>query len=261
LEPIGLQGIVLDLQLRDKVILVTGSSKGIGFSIAKMLHSEGCRVVLNARNAQELEKSVAKLPGSSGIVADVSVPEQANSLVKKVIKKYGCLDGLVCNVGSGQSVKPGEETFAEWQRVFTLNLWSTTNTVEASIDELKKSSGSIVCTSSICGLEVILGAPVTYSAAKAALHAYVRGIARPLGKKNIRINAVSPGNILFEGSVWERKLSENAEAVSEMCASEVSLGKLGQPDDVANLTAYLISPVSSFITGAIMTVDGGQLRS
>ena len=226
-----------------------------------MLHSEGCRVVFNARDAQELEKSVAKLPGSSGIVADVSVPEQANLLIKKVIKKYGCLDALVCNVGSGQSVMPGEETFEEWQRVFALNLWSATNTVEASIDELTKSRGSIVCTSSICGLEVIPGAPVTYSAAKAALHAYVRGIARPLGKKNIRINAVSPGNILFEGSVWERKLSENAEAVSKKCASDVSLGKLGQPDDVANLTAYLISPISSFITGAIMTVDGGQVRS
>jgi NAD(P)-dependent dehydrogenase (short-subunit alcohol dehydrogenase family) len=173
----------------------------------------------------------------------------------------GGLDILVCNVGGGRSVPPGEETYAEWQRIFALNLWSTTNTVEAAHEALSVSKGVIVCVSSICGLEVIPGAPVTYSAAKAALHAYVRGIARPLGKLGIRINAIAPGNILFNGSVWSRKLQENSAAVDRMLARNVALARLGAPQEVAELVAYLASPRSGFASGAVWALDGGQVHS
>jgi NAD(P)-dependent dehydrogenase (short-subunit alcohol dehydrogenase family) len=158
-------------------------------------------------------------------------------------------------------VPPGEETFSEWQRVFGLNLWSTTNAVEAARPALVASHGVIVCVSSICGLEVVPGAPITYSVAKAALHAYVRGMARPLGKLGVRVNAVAPGNILFEGSVWSRKLQEDADAVSTMLGRDVALGKLGTPQDVANLVVYLASPLSGFASGAVWTLDGGQAHS
>jgi NAD(P)-dependent dehydrogenase (short-subunit alcohol dehydrogenase family) len=110
-------------------------------------------------------------------------------------------------------------------------------------------------------LEVIAGAPVTYSVAKAALHSYVRGIARPLGKQNVRINAIALGNILFEGSVWSRKLSENSPTVQSMLERDVALGSLGKPQDVASLAAYLSSAHASFATGAIWTLDGGQVHS
>lgn len=250
----------MDLRLSGKVVLVTGSSKGIGFTIAEMLHTERCRVVLNARNVDELDVAVAKLPGAIGVVGDVSIPEQANILITKIIEAYGQLDGVVCNVGSGQSVKPGDETFDEWQRMFSINLWSATNVIEAATKVLFESKGSIVCTSSICGLEVIPEAPLTYSAAKAALHAYVRGISRPLGKRGVRINVVAPGNIFFEGSVWAGKLEDNSEVVAEMLNRDVALGQLGTPQDVANLTAYLLSPVSGFATGSVWTLDGGQVH-
>lgn len=145
--------------------------------------------------------------------------------------------------------------------IFALNLWSTTNSVEAARDALAASKGVVVCISSICGMEVIPGAPVTYSSAKAALHAYVRGIARPLGNQGVRINAVAPGNILFDGSVWSRKLLEDKLAVQSMLEKEVSLGCLGSPGDVANLVAYLASPRSSFCTGGGWSIDGGQVHS
>ena len=164
-------------------------------------------------------------------------------------------------MGGGRSVPPGQENAAEWQRVFALNLWSATNTLEAARGALAVSRGSAVCISSICGLEVVSGAPVTYSAAKAALHAYVRGIARPLGQEGSRINAVAPGNILFEGSVWSRKLVEDAQAVQDMLFGNVALSKLGTPQDVAQLVAYLASPVSGFATGSVWTLDGGQVRA
>jgi NAD(P)-dependent dehydrogenase (short-subunit alcohol dehydrogenase family) len=133
--------------------------------------------------------------------------------------------------------------------------------VEAARPALASSKGSVVCISSICGLEVVPGAPITYSSAKAALHAYVRGIAHPLGEQGVRINAVAPGNILFEGSVWTDKLSKDGDAVKKMLDREVALTRLGTPQEVAKLVAFLASPSSGFTTGKIWALDGGQVRS
>jgi len=250
----------MQLDLSEKVALVTGSSKGIGWVIAQTLHAEGCRVALNARNSLDLAAASAQLTGAIGVTGDVTRPAEARQVVNEVLSTFGRLDILVCNVGGGRSVSPGNETAEEWQRVFALNLWSATNSVEAALDALTISKGVIVCVSSICGLEVIPGAPITYSSAKAALHAYVRGIARPLGKQGVRINAVAPGNILFDGSVWSRKLTEDVPAVQTMLAKDVALGILGTPVDVANLVAYLASPRSSFASGSVWTLDGGQVH-
>lgn len=251
----------MQLDLSGKIALVTGSSKGIGRAIAHALHGEGCRVALNGRNAADLTAATAQLAGTIGVVGDVTQPAEARQIVAEVLSTFGRLDILVCNVGSGRSVPPGNETADEWQRVFALNLWSVTNSVEAARDALAASKGVVVCISSICGLEVIHGAPVTYSAAKAALHAYVRGVARPLGKQGVRINAVAPGNILFDGSVWSRKLAEGAPAVQAMLAKDVALGSLGTPSDVASLVAYLASSRSCFASGSVWTLDGGQVHS
>jgi NAD(P)-dependent dehydrogenase (short-subunit alcohol dehydrogenase family) len=114
--------------------------------------------------------------------------------------------------------------------------------VEAAGKALAATKGSIVCISSICGNEVVPGVLVTYSAAKAALNSYVRGIARPLGKQGIRINAIAPGNILFDGSVWSRNLAEDESAVKKMLERDVALNQLGTPMNVAELAAYLVSP-------------------
>ena len=173
----------------------------------------------------------------------------------------GRLDILVCNVGSGGSVPPGHETAAEWHRVFGLNLWSATNAIEAAKDALCGSRGAIVCISSICGVEVVPGAPVTYSAAKAALNAYVRGIARPFGKDQVRINAIAPGNILFDGSVWDRKARENPMAMAQMLERDVALARLGDLQSIADWAAWLASPRCNFVTGQIYVVDGGQVRT
>jgi 3-oxoacyl-[acyl-carrier protein] reductase len=251
----------MQLDLAGKSALITGSSRGIGRAIAETLHAKGVRIAINGRAEADLAFVTNAMPGAIAVAGDVTRPEDARRVVAMATAALGGLDILVCNVGSGRSVPPGEETFSEWQRVFGLNLWSTTNAVEAARPALVASHGVIVCVSSICGLEVVPGAPITYSVAKAALHAYVRGMARPLGKLGVRVNAVAPGNILFEGSVWSRKLQEDADAVSTMLGRDVALGKLGTPQDVANLVVYLASPLSGFASGAVWTLDGGQAHS
>lgn len=250
----------MDLELAGKTALVTGSSRGIGRAIAEALRVEGCKVVLNARHSDELKATAAALQ-SPAIAGDVTRADEARRIVDEAVGLLGQLDILVCNVGSGRSVAPGTETPEEWQRVFALNLWSAIHTVEAARSALANSRGAVVCISSICGLEVVPGAPVTYSVAKAALHAYVRGIARPLGAQGIRINAIAPGNILFDGSVWQTKLAADAAGVQAMLQANVPLQRLGTPREIAELAAYLASPRSGFATGSIWTLDGGQVRA
>lgn len=241
--------------------LITGASRGIGRAIAAHLAMLGCRVAINGRDGEQLAAAANEIPGSIAVPGDMTDQIEARHAVTAAVDALGGLDVLVCNVGSGRSVVPGDESLAEWQRVFATNLWSATNAVEAARPMLAASRGTIVCISSICGIEVVPGAPVTYSAAKAALNAYVRGIARPLGRQGIRINAIAPGNILFEGSTWDRKLKEDPEAVRDVLAQHVALGRLGTPQEVAELAAFLASPHAGFATGAVWTLDGGQLHA
>jgi NAD(P)-dependent dehydrogenase (short-subunit alcohol dehydrogenase family) len=246
--------------LAGKKVLVTGSSSGIGLGIALALRDMGCQLVINGRDVEKLKLASDTLPDALAITADVSSAAEAQRLISRAADHLGGLDAVVCNVGSGASVPPGNESFDEWQRVFSTNLWSTTNVVEASKGVLAQSKGNIVCISSICGIETIPGAPVTYSVAKAALNAYISGISRPLGKQGIRINGIAPGNIMFPGSVWDRKSSEDAEAVKTMLSAEVPLERLGTIDDIAQFVAFILSDNASFTTGEVFVVDGGQVR-
>ena len=253
----------MKLELNDRVALVTGASRGIGLAIATALAAEGAKVALAARGADALDAARAAIGGStSAHAADVTDPAAAAALVHEVERRWGRLDVLICNVGSGASVPPGKETAAEWSRVMDLKLFATTNMIEAARPLMARGSGdrAMVCISSIAGMAA-LGAPVTYYAAKAALNAAVRGLARPLALEGIRINAIAPGNILSADGTWARKIAENKQAVDDMLQREVALRRLGTPEEIADLAAFLASPRAAFITGSVMVADGGQLRS
>lgn len=253
----------MKLELEGRVALVTGASRGIGLAIARALAAEGVQLALAARGQEGLRQACVDIgSNASSHFADVTDPAAALALAHEVEKQHGRIDILICNVGSGASAPPGQETAAEWRRVLDLNLFATTNMIEAARPIMRHGMGdrAIVCISSICGLAA-LGAPVTYSAAKAALNATVRGLARPLAGDGIRINAVAPGNILFEGGTWSRKLAENKAGVEDILAREVPLRRLGTPAEIADVVSFLASPRAAFITGTVIVADGGQLRA
>ena len=250
-------------EFNNKTVLVTGSSRGIGLEIAETFLKYGSNVVFNGTNSFNLKEALKNKPleRSHAVNQDVTLPVGAKSLVDKSIEKFGKLDILICNVGSGQSKPPGEENYDEWLRMMSLNLYSATNVIQHALKYLDKSSGSIVCISSICGQEVIANAPLAYSAAKAALNSYIRGSARPFGKKGVRINGISPGNINFPGSTWEKKISQNPNEINKLINRDVALRRFGSPSDVANLALWLSSKFASFVTGNIYVIDGGQVNS
>ncbi len=248
-------------RFKNKIVFISGSTKGIGLEIAKSFYSEEACVIINGRNSSGIKKIQSQLPNSLFIPGDVSNPSVAKKIIKKINKLYGGLDVLVCNVGSGRSVKPGKENYDEFKKMIDINFFSAFNLINDAQQLISKRKGSIVCISSICGSESIPGAPITYSVAKAALNHYVKFVSKPLAKRNIRINAITPGNILFEGSVWEKKIKNNKKMVYKMISDNVDLNRFGSTKDVASLVLFLSSEMSSFVTGSIWKVDGGQTKS
>ena len=252
----------MDLNLKNKKVLITGSTRGIGLNIAKSFVEEGAIVGINSRNLKEIKRTIKSMGGKNlhPIVGDVTNLRDVKRIYNLVVKSMGGIDILVCNVGSGKSVIAGKETLKEWRRVFDINLWSATNMVEIFKKDLSESKGNIVCISSICGHEYIKNAPLTYSVAKNALNAYVKLVSKELGNFKIRINAVAPGNILFDGSIWSKKIKENKNEVKKLLLNDVALNKLGSTEDISNLVLLLASNRSVFTTGSIFVTDGGQLK-
>lgn len=237
-----------------KNILVTGSTRGLGLGIATEFERSGHTVIKNGRNKSDnISENV--------VYGDISKFSEAQRVIETCVSELGRLDVVVCNVGSGKSVMPGKEDPSEWKKMFDKNFFSTTNIVEASRKFLKKTGGKIICISSICGIEVIPNAPVTYSVSKAALNFYIKSASRNLAEDNITINAIAPGNLLFHGSTWEEKLKKNRDLVESYLNQEVPLKSFGSIEQIASIANWLASEKADFTTGSVFVIDGGQTRT
>ena len=253
----------MDLHLGGKVILVAGSSRGIGKAIATRLLDEGARVCISGRDPQSLASAQRELSQHGPVLAfegDLSLPQPIISVFEAIMLKWGTLDGLVCNLGTGSGMPGWDPPEEEWERLLRFNFQASVRLAQAAIPRLAESAGNIVFVSSITGVEATT-APLPYSAAKAALLNYSKNLSRQVAKQGIRVNCIAPGNILFPGGSWERRLNDQPDATREYLAAEVPMKRLGTPEEIADLVTFLCSVRASFITGACFIADGGQTRS
>lgn len=235
---------------KQKIVLVTGSSKGIGLAIAKRFNEAKWLVIQNSRNYV----ADAQI-GETLIKADVTKIDQVISLLNQIKVKYGRLDAIVCNVGSGKnldSCNPQER----WSHFLEKNLLSAVIVVDNALSLFKISSITLI--SSVCGNSVVLDAPVEYSTAKAALNQYVKVMAKKHAQSQIRINLVSPGNVIFNGSIWDEKLKLDDINTIDYIKRNVPMGKFIETQDITEMVYYLASDKNRFITGQNIIIDGGQ---
>jgi 3-oxoacyl-[acyl-carrier protein] reductase len=256
----------MDLALKEKVVFVAGASRGIGRGIAAVFLDEGARVVITGRDPAALANAEAELAEGRrdrviSFACDLAQPSLVEQVHRQVIARWGVVDTLICNIGSGTAKNGWQLTAADWDPVFQINLWATVRLVEVFLPQMVEAQrGNIIFISSIAGLES-LGAPIPYGTAKAALEHYKKDLARRVGHAGVRVNSVAPGNILFPGGTWQRKLDGDPAAVAAMIAAEVPLGRFGTLEEIGAAAAFLASDRAAFITGACIVADGGQTRA
>ena len=257
----------LDMQLNNKVALVTGADSGIGWASARLLAKQGAKVALLDLAETELQKAVARLKDDSqqalAIVGDVSSDADMAQAVQRVINQWGQLDIVFANAGINGVWAPLEElTAEEWDKTLNVNLKGTFLTVKHALPYLKKQGGSIIITSSVNGTRMFSNTGATaYACSKAAQVAFAKMIALELAKHKIRVNVICPGAITtqIEENTEQRDLEQVAEPV-EFPEGQIPLtdGKPGSADQVAQLVLFLASAASSHITGTEVWIDGGQ---
>jgi 3-oxoacyl-[acyl-carrier protein] reductase len=249
----------MELGLTGKRALVTGASRGIGYAIAAALAAEGVRVALAARTANDVEAAATRLrEGGADTVAltgDLTVSADVERVVREAADAFGGLDILINNVGGGM----GGNTDEAWQYTFDVNLNAAVRASRAAMPLMQaQKSGVILIISSVSGWQV--GGSPQYNAAKAAEIMYARSLAKELGPDGIRVNAVSPGSIMFEGGGWARRKERDPEGIAAFIANDMPLGRFGTPEEIANVCVFLCSDQASLVTGANIAVDGCQLK-
>ncbi len=244
------------MRLKDKVTIITGGSRGIGFATADKFLTEGAKVIITASSQESADRAVAKLrekhPDSviAGIAPDLSSLESVRTAFRKTSAQYGCIDILVNNAGVSESTPFTEYTEEMFDKVMDLNVKGVFNATRAASEcMVARNSGVILTTSSMVSIS---GQPsgLAYPASKFAVNGLTVSLARELGPKGIRVNAVAPG--ITETDMMKAVPKE----VIDPMIARIPLGRLGRPEDVANAFVFLASDEASYITGVILSVDG-----
>jgi NAD(P)-dependent dehydrogenase (short-subunit alcohol dehydrogenase family) len=249
--------------LKGKIALVTGGTKGIGRSIADKLSASGATVIITARTeAKDISES------HHFIAADLTLADSAKNIAKEILEKYGKIDIIVNNAGANLGPGGGYGTLEDenWFKDWELNFMSVVRINKAFLPAmLEQKEGSIINISTGAAKQPIWNMTMSYSSAKAALNAYSKALASEVGSQGVRVNVVSPGVIQ---TPLMNEFVENIAQQSEVSFDEafqniidkvgVPIGRMGEPDEVASIVAFLASTESQYITGANISVDGGS---
>jgi len=245
-------------RLDDRVAVVTGGSRGIGRAVALELARRGATVVVNYRGNQDAANEVVKAIEDAGgkskaAQADVSDFTQAEALIKDTMASFGKIDILVNNAGTTRDMLIMMMPESDWDTVITTNLKSAFNTSKAAVKQMmRKRYGRIINMSSVAGIAGNAG-QTNYSASKAGLIGLTKSLAREVASRNITVNAVAPGFIPTELTAIV------PEEIKEASLKTIPLGRWGSPEEVAYAVAFLASDEAAYITGHVLSVDGGMV--
>ncbi|MEQ5788733.1 SDR family oxidoreductase [Erythrobacter sp. NFXS35] len=248
----------MELELEGKVALVTGASRGIGRAIAKGLAAEGAKLCLAARGEEALGEVAAELVAAGAEVlampCDVADDAAVRSLGEAALKHFGRIDILVSNASS---LAVGG-TRGDWDKSLSVDLMGAVRLVDAVLPGMRAhGSGSILLVSSVSAIEASPMEDYGYTAAKAALNAYAKKLAMNEAANGIRANALLPGSVEFPGGGWDLMRTENP-PVYAMVQRSIPSGRLGRPEEIADAAVWLVSARAGWVTGAALSVDGGQ---
>lgn len=243
------------MRLKDKVAVITGSTRGIGKAIAQKYAGEGAKVVIIGLSNDEIQASMEDFKANNqqvyGYKMDVTKKAEVEEVFARIISELGTIDILVNNAGITADAQLYKMTEDQWDRVISVNLKGVFNCSQEAIKTMReKEYGKIINISSVVGIYGNFG-QVNYAATKSGVIGMTKSMAKELGRKNINVNAVCPGFIMTEMT------AAMPEKVLAMMSEKAPLNRLGQPEDIANACLYLASDESSFVTGAVLSVDGG----
>jgi 3-oxoacyl-[acyl-carrier protein] reductase len=257
----------MDLGLRDRVCLVTGSTSGIGLETARQLAAEGARVVVTGRQEERVEHARADVGAAFAVARDLSERGAAHELVAEATEALGPIECLVNNVGEAYQIGFEDLTDEHWDRMWQLNVMSHVRCIQAVLPAMKQAGrGVIVNVSSTAGKRPSTGMP-NYSVTKAAVLSLSRLVADLYAKEGIRCNAVTPGPTatdawLGEGGLADQQASRSLKTrveVLEAVGAGRPLGRLAEPEEIASVIVFLCSERSSYVTGSAWSADGGTV--